>query len=110
MNEILRTRKNLILQLTKEFSNYVTAKTGHILDEHDIEIMIDMWLPMTYAEHEVEWEETKKTTPQKPGPMTVAVHRIRKLLNLPEKAGLTETLEKAVAVLEMAKFQQSWGR
>jgi hypothetical protein len=103
MNELLRKRRALSLKIAEEISVQFgrLAKTDYDVDRAaDI---IDMMIPLTYAEHEAEIEETQKELePYKPKRSGLG-ERLRTALGLGKEISLDQTIEAAIERAEKCK-------
>ena len=111
MNPILKARKNLIYKLREKIADWLWKKLHTQVNEVELDNIIDVWLPDTYAEQEAEIDETEKqqkhvasAAKRKPSQITL----LREALEHTDKnIDLFETLKAATeAVLKLKEMEK----
>lgn len=100
MNAVKRKAEKIVSELENQFPTIVAC--SHCEWDHDeAREIVAMYIPLSDALAEEEFEEAMKAPPAKPGPAATAIGRLRTLLHA-EGLSITCTLNAAAEKLEQA--------
>ncbi len=107
MNELIRLRRKLALDIAEQLKLSFIRDRRFMDDEDAIAEVIETTLPLSYAEAQAEWDEMKKAeeieAPRKPSALKGVFDQLREALGLDETVSITGVMKSALERIEKRK-------
>ncbi len=100
-------RESLIQNLVKAITGMIWRTRGFLVDEDDLAGEIRLWLPLTYAEAQAEFDQMDEDTKPPKKQKQSEISRLRAALGHDRgNHDLTETIAKAADICERLKLRK----